>query len=524
MVAKMEAFCALSEEDLRERTTAKPEGVVRVISPVARAVAAVLEKNAQTMTPEQLEGKLESTPLFATKLHILRDTANEQGADTEELNQLIETIDRVIASTAQSEDIPPEDAAILKKLERCFTEPEASSIERRQQIRAKAALRRALGQRQELLAKAREQNKNILIAGERKEGPFKIILTTSGKILFIFLEKKGGGSFKILRAAYDLTSVDLNPIHPTKLAYLTGALRFNQGGLAEHELDVCGRVNQLSDLTGLLETFGAQLEIGRPEASEEKQVRFKLLQPWCEGDVTHLYPARMAEMVARGDERARTIAILDMMLELVAGLQHLHNGTGHYNGDMKTDNILIDSNGDLHITDMGLAAPIGPYSFNGTPEFWPPSILRASGWGQEISNQDALQRLRQARTKLANSRYGQGSNIDLHGLGRIFYFLMAGKHPHFHNSFLYEGRMGNIAPSMTVEQFTQGFDSWYESSKTHPNELVRIMAMMVSDQARQVDPQFYNPPLNYLESWLKDMRARTERNEFLLPKPEEMPW
>lgn len=70
--------------------------------------------------------------------------------------------------------------------------------------------------------------------------------------------------------------------------------------------------------------------------------------------------------------------------EILLGLEFLHKNMNVIYRDLKPDNILINSNGHIKITDFGLAKEENPsgdlaYTFAGTPEYLAPEILCGKG-------------------------------------------------------------------------------------------------------------------------------------------------
>ena len=70
--------------------------------------------------------------------------------------------------------------------------------------------------------------------------------------------------------------------------------------------------------------------------------------------------------------------------EILLALEFLHEDMGVIYRDLKPDNILLNANGHIKITDFGLAKEEGPegdlaYTFAGTPEYLAPEILLGKG-------------------------------------------------------------------------------------------------------------------------------------------------
>ena len=70
--------------------------------------------------------------------------------------------------------------------------------------------------------------------------------------------------------------------------------------------------------------------------------------------------------------------------EILLGLEYLHDTMGVIYRDLKPDNILLNSNGHIKITDFGLSKEENPdgylaYAFAGTPEYLAQEILLGKG-------------------------------------------------------------------------------------------------------------------------------------------------
>jgi len=83
------------------------------------------------------------------------------------------------------------------------------------------------------------------------------------------------------------------------------------------------------------------------------------------------------------EDRARFYAA-----EMILALECLHNNGVIYRY-LKPENILVDSQGHLRITDFGLSKikekeEEVAFSFCGTPEYIAPEIIRGAGYGKEI--------------------------------------------------------------------------------------------------------------------------------------------
>lgn len=95
--------------------------------------------------------------------------------------------------------------------------------------------------------------------------------------------------------------------------------------------------------------------------------------------------------------------------EILLGLEYLHNNGVIYR-DLKPDNVMLDSEGHVRLTDFGLsksgidADNPKAYTFCGTAEYLAPEILKSQGYDRAV---------------------------DFWSLGALMYYMLSGKPPHY---------------------------------------------------------------------------------------------
>ena len=95
--------------------------------------------------------------------------------------------------------------------------------------------------------------------------------------------------------------------------------------------------------------------------------------------------------------------------ELVLAIEHLHDHNIVYR-DLKPENVLIDDDGHIRITDFGLAKPnfypaSTSDSFCGSPEYMSPEMLK---------------------------QHAHGRAVDFYSMGAILYEMLTGLPPFYH--------------------------------------------------------------------------------------------
>jgi len=66
---------------------------------------------------------------------------------------------------------------------------------------------------------------------------------------------------------------------------------------------------------------------------------------------------------------------------VLCGIEYLHNDMNVIYRDLKPENILLSKEGNIKMTDFGLAKPAvgNAYTFAGTPEYLAPEIIMGKG-------------------------------------------------------------------------------------------------------------------------------------------------
>ncbi|KAH0473244.1 MAG: hypothetical protein KVP17_004633 [Porospora cf. gigantea B] len=132
----------------------------------------------------------------------------------------------------------------------------------------------------------------------------------------------------------------------------------------------------------------AQTEINHTNVARlyrvfEDERSIHLVMEFCAGG--NLYQSMKRTRHRRFDERTT----FTRFMQLVSGLTAIH-AAGFHHRDLKLENLLLDSNGVLKITDFGWVSPVlgtkKHYSFCGTLDYLPPEMLQGAGhdWRMDI--------------------------------------------------------------------------------------------------------------------------------------------
>ncbi|KAH0479517.1 MAG: uncharacterized protein KVP18_004342 [Porospora cf. gigantea A] len=132
----------------------------------------------------------------------------------------------------------------------------------------------------------------------------------------------------------------------------------------------------------------AQMEIKHVNVARLYRVFYEedslhLVMEHCAGG--NLYQAMKKTRDRHFDERTTFIRFM----QLVSGLTAIH-AAGFHHRDMKLENLLLDSDGVLKITDFGWVSPVlgskKHFSFCGTLDYLPPEMLQGTGhdWRMDI--------------------------------------------------------------------------------------------------------------------------------------------
>jgi serine/threonine protein kinase/Tfp pilus assembly protein PilF len=212
-------------------------------------------------------------------------------------------------------------------------------------------------------------------------------------------------------------------------------------------------------------------EVGERDGTSYFSMRF------VEGD-------RLDELVSRGSVSARQAAEL---IAKVARTVHYAHERGILHRDIKPGNILLDGNGEPHLTDFGLARLVehgstvtGTQEIMGTPSYMAPE--------QALGNNAAV-----------------ASATDVYGLGAVLYELLTG-HPPFAGGTTYE----------TIHQLL-------DSEPRQPRSWNRKIDRDLSDiclKCLEKNPRYrYSSALALaedLERWLKHEPIRAKRSGIFL--------
>jgi len=104
------------------------------------------------------------------------------------------------------------------------------------------------------------------------------------------------------------------------------------------------------------------------------------------------------------------ISVKQYAAEILLALEHLHE-RGYVYRDLKPDNLMIDDDGHIHLTDMGLVLKLDQLPTKKTDK----NIVGAKGF--------------KAPEMLHGRTYGQ--ELDWWNLGIVMYMFLAGKHPFY---------------------------------------------------------------------------------------------
>ena len=131
---------------------------------------------------------------------------------------------------------------------------------------------------------------------------------------------------------------------------------------------------------------------------------------FCPGGELYYHLAR----VGRFDENSARFYFSEILL----GLEYLHAGNILHR-DLKLENILLDEEGHVRLTDFGLSKVVcsdqeKSNSFIGTSEYFPPEMIRRDGYSKPL---------------------------DFYSLGCVLYFMLTGRLPHFRGDLAEMARM-----------------------------------------------------------------------------------
>ncbi|CAF3844294.1 unnamed protein product [Rotaria magnacalcarata] len=184
----------------------------------------------------------------------------------------------------------------------------------------------------------------------------------------------------------------------------------------------------------------------------------------------------LTTVVRLSEKRTRQI-----MSSIFNAVNHLHSHRVVHR-DLKLENILMDSNMNIKITDFGFAVQLGEnatlYDLFGTPGYMSPELLK------RVQNADMP---------------GYGLPVDLWACGVIFYTLLSGSPPFWN-------RRENLMFRMIKDgQYTMTGAAWDDVSET-AKDLIRHLLVVDADERYTVAQALQHPFFSI---------ERTQRRDFV---------
>jgi len=158
----------------------------------------------------------------------------------------------------------------------------------------------------------------------------------------------------------------------------------------------------------------------------------------------------------RNAGRFSPTATLFYSAEIVSALEYLHSLSIAYR-DLKPENLLLDREGHIVITDLGFAKKVTDRTWTlcGTPEYLAPEIIQSKVPGSNLTNQ------------------GHNKAVDWWALGILIYEMLAGYPPFYDDN-----------PFCIYEKILAGKLEWPQHVETTAKDLIK--KLLVQDRTKRL--------------------------------------